>query len=79
MPTKSGRYHRLNRAIEARQAKGLSQTDIADAVGTTKFNIHRVECGHRLAPLWMAVRWIKFLPELELEDFLPRKKPQKAA
>ena len=63
------RYPRVPRykLIEARVEKGLTQTELADEIGITRFQVLAVEVGLRDPSLQTMLKWVKALDSEPLE------------
>jgi transcriptional regulator with XRE-family HTH domain len=70
----------MNKLRSWRQSKGLSQQDVAEAVGVQKAMISRLEKGKRVASMSLVARLVeKSGGELSADDFLPASQPEAAA
>jgi transcriptional regulator with XRE-family HTH domain len=70
----------MSKLREYRLSKGLSQEDVAKAVGVQKAMISRVEQGKRIASMSLVARLVDWSGgKLKADDFLPRVAQSEAA
>lgn len=70
----------MSKLREYRLSKGLSQDDVAKAVGVQKAMISRIEQGKRVASMGLVSRLVEWSKgELKADDFMPRAHQSEAA
>jgi transcriptional regulator with XRE-family HTH domain len=70
----------MSKLREYRLSKGLSQEDVAKAVGVQKAMISRIEQGKRVASMGLVARLVEMAGgELKADDFMPRSQQSEAA
>jgi transcriptional regulator with XRE-family HTH domain len=70
----------MSKLREYRLSKGLSQEDVAKAVGVQKAMISRIEQGKRVASMGLVARLVEMAGgELKADDFMPRAQQSEAA
>ncbi len=61
----------MNRIAQLREEKGLSQQELADAIGVNQSTVHRYETGEYIPRLRIAMRMIVVL-DCTMDDILGR-------
>lgn len=61
----------MNRIAQLREEKGLSQKELADAIGVNQSTVHRYETGEYIPRLRIAMRMIAVL-DCTMDDILGR-------